>query len=232
MIVISSSMPKSGSTLVCNYQEDMLDVAGIRSGQAYLREAFDGRYVHLDLPAIIRLVWISLRYGTTVVKTHYQPNVWIRLLIRLGLAKVTYCYRDPRDVILSAIDHGQRSRNGLNLSSMFASWRDVEQSIPLVAKFLRACCAWDDFGQVLFIRYERLMQDKLGELKAIASFLEWDLSEQALGDIVEKHERLKHQAHNFNKGTIQRYQTEMTDSEIEACNEAFYDFLVRFNYEW
>lgn len=232
MIVISSSLPKSGSTLIANYQEDLLTVLFPTNGQAQLHRAFKGRFIgKLSPAAIARLLYIHARYGTIVIKTHSAATPLIRYLIDLGVAKATYCYRDPRDVVLSSIDHGKRSRDGKDSARAFIDFTNIDTAIPRVQNLIRRWRSWHTFGNVHMIRYEALMDDKLGSLRMMAAHLGWDAGEDQLKELVERHTPKRGLSHNFNKGTSLRYKTEMTPEEIARCTSAFHDILVQYQYE-
>jgi len=230
MILISSSLGKSGSTIICTYQEDLLEASRLRSGQAKLYEAYNGRFIETFSPwTVLRLLYINLRYGTIVVKTHSRPSLFLEILIHLKIARATYSYRDIRDVILSAIDHGRREKDSPR--NPFVYWTDVESSIPHAIYLLKYWRSWKDFGKVFFICYERLMQNKQRELREMADYLGWKIADEDIEKIVEKREKQKRKSWNFNKGTTLRYKTEMTPSEIRLCNEMFREYLLEEGYE-
>lgn len=232
MIIISSSLPKSGSTLIANYQEDLLRLVAPRNGQAQLRQVFKGRFIRrLDPVTVARLLTIHARYGSIVIKTHSGVNPLISALIGMGVAKATYCYRDPRDVVLSAIDHGNRTRRGEDPSGAFKEYESVTDSIPKVQLLVQRWRGWHKFGKALFIRYEDLMADKLGHLRGMVSYLGWELPEDELVAMVDRHTPKRGVSHNFNKGTTFRYKAEMTPEQIAQSTAAFRDILVQYRYE-
>ena len=115
MIVISAALPKSASTLICNYQRDLLLAGKKGSAQSEFQRANGGRFIEkVGFRKMLRLVFWNFRLGSFVFKTHCAADITLRVLIHLGLAKATYCFRDPRDVVLSALDHADRSRGGLD----------------------------------------------------------------------------------------------------------------------
>ncbi|MGK7935084.1 MAG: hypothetical protein AB4206_04675 [Xenococcaceae cyanobacterium] len=83
----------------------------------------------------------------------------------LGLAKATFCYRDPRDIILSAIDHGERTRKGLDSSNACKNMLTIKDSILIVKSWTSNWYKWKEFGKVFFIKYEYLMKNKLAYLQ-------------------------------------------------------------------
>lgn len=233
MILFNSAMGKSGSTLLCSLQEDMLALSGVRSGQSYLYDAFGGRFIQsFSLLTIVRLLYINARFGSVVVKTHAPPTPYLRLLINLGIARATCSYRDVRDVILSALDHGERNRKAGDITGVYANMYSVADAIDEVgAGSIYQIHRWKTFGKVHFVRYEDLMGKRLVELKKIDEFLGWNISEADLMAIIEKRDKGRAQSHNFNKGTTSRYKTEMTEAEISICNQRFHDFIAEMGYE-
>src|SRR5690606_24006518 len=61
-------------------------------------------------PRRLAMVTLPALMGNTfVIKAHAGPTSTSRLLTNLGLLRITYIYRDPRDAMLSAFDYGQRA---------------------------------------------------------------------------------------------------------------------------
>jgi hypothetical protein len=151
MIVISAALPKSASTLMCNYQRDFL-LAGKRgSAQSEFQRANGGRFIEkVGFSKMLRLVFWNFRLGSFVFKTYCAADITLRVLIRLGLAKATYCFRDPRDVVLSALDHADRSRRGLDPAKALITLQNVQDTVPQISKFLRSYYSWKKTGYVHF----------------------------------------------------------------------------------
>ena len=232
MIIFSSAMGKSGSTFICNLQEDMLALSGVRSGQAQLRKIFGGRFVErFHAHTVFILLFVNYFFGSIVVKTHTPPSRLIRWLIRNQIAIATYSYRDIRDVILSALDHGARNRKSGNISGLFANLFTVEDALIVGLDSIKEMQKWLDFGVVHFIQYENLMNDRLNELNRFADFMGWQIPENSLKAVIQNHEDTKTLSHNFNKGTTQRYIKEMTIMEQQLCKVNFHDYLIDFGYE-
>lgn len=234
MIIISSSIPKSGSTLVWQYQRDMIKLACRRSGQSQLlkHSSYGGFINTFNFKVIATLLYLNFRFGDIVVKTHSKPTFLIKILIISGLAKATFCYRDPRDVILSAIDHGARTRKGLELSDAFRDFYNVIDAIPIVKNWLENWYRWRQIRKVLFIRYESLMENKLRCLAELSAYFGFQLNKEDLNTLYEKYEKDKISGKaNFNKGTIQRYKVEMSSEELGLCSKIFQNEILNMRYE-
>lgn len=232
MIILSTGMGKSGSTFFCNLQEDLLALSDIRSGQKYLRKIFRGRYIeHFHPHQVLLLLLVNFFFGSIVVKTHTKPTLMIRWMIKHHVARATYTYRDVRDVILSALDEGARNRRPGATSSRFANLFSVDDALCFGQDSVEEMQEWMDFGDVHFVRYEDLINDRLNVLNHFLGFLSWQIPETTLHDLIDEHEKKKFQTHNFNKGSTQRYKSEMTASDQHLCAKAFHDYMVRYNNE-
>ena len=89
-------MMKSASTIICDYQIEMMKLATKRNGQSVLEKLSSGRgrayRGKLDFKTFIILFYINIFHGDIVLKSHGKPTFFVRLLVNLGLAKVTYSY--------------------------------------------------------------------------------------------------------------------------------------------
>jgi hypothetical protein len=151
-------------------------------------------------------------------------------LIWLGLSKAVFSYRDPRDVVLSAIDHGNRTRSNQEKASGFKNITDMESAVKYVIKALKKHDAWKDFNRALFIRYEDFMIDNGKVLSDLNQYLGLGVNEEKMDEILEKYDSEKTTYHNYNKGTVNRYLNEMSEKDLKRCNEAFRDYLTENNY--
>jgi hypothetical protein len=146
-------------------------------------------------------------HGPFVVKTHREPTPATRELIESGIAQATFAYRDPRDCVLSALDHAERSRRGADPTGAFGNLRSVAESVA----FYRDCClgnyrAWRSYGTVLLIRYEDFMADKPGWLARMA---------EQFGSA---------------KGTTERWRGEMSAEDQRYCRQSFGPDLAAMGY--
>lgn len=232
MILLSNSIAKTGSTLLANYQDDILKKLDVRSGQSKVWTSYKGRYI--DIPNKTRLlkllIWNQL-YGSFVIKCHWSNQKTLNLFCKLSNVKMTMTYRDPRDMILSMIDHGGRRRKGSDASGAFADCVSVVDVIPRTVKLMERLKEWQTKGHINFIRYEDLMTDPFKVLKNMILFLNWELSDHNLIEIINFRESTKMKSHNFNKGTTERWKKEMTQLEKDACLKAFKPYLEWLKYD-
>lgn len=231
MILLSNSIPKSGSTHLANLQEDILSHCNVKSGQRTLRDYFQGRYIPKpSIPVLYNLRRINQQKGSIIVKCHWAFSQKLDLFCRHTDTKMTMTYRDPRDIILSMIDHGKRTRESNDPSGPFSDVHNVVDSLPVMIKMMEGLQLWQRKAYMHFIKYEDFISDKFTTLKEMISFLGWELNDNDLRKIIESHEKSKKTSHNFNKGTTERWRDEMNDFEKEICLKAFESHLIRLNY--
>lgn len=243
MIVVSASMKKAGSGWYFNMTNDLL-VAG---GFADAREVRERYRLHAALRGgncqvnrssryhTARLFLPHLRGHTFVVKSHGRPSRSVRGLLALGVMKATYIYRDPRDVVLSILDHGRRLREDGNQANAASALHSIEDAVRYVRRLLGIWERWDECSGVLTVRYEDLVRDPSGELDRLATFLQVEVAPRVLAGIVRSYEpgsRSDEDRHNihFNRGVVRRFEGSMTDGERALCDRHFGPYLPRMGY--
>ena len=231
MIIISNSIVKTGSTHLINVQQEILGLQNAKNGQSKLLEKYEGRFIHYFSPKVLlNIRYIDKHYGSIIVKCHKPKNLLLDYYFKFSNTKMTITYRDPRDVILSMIDHGNRTRNTGNTSGPFAHCYDVIDLIPRVQKMFKSLEFWKSKEYVFPIKYEEFMRDKISVLGEMSEFLQWSVQEEMLNKIIAHHDNQKFQTRNYNVGSTQRWRLEMTDKEKDACLEAFRPYLMRLGY--
>ncbi len=232
MIIINAGMPKSGTTLTIQYQRDLIRCVSPRNGLEEVNKySYKGYLDTIDDNIADTLRRVRDNYGPFVVKIHSHPTKAIKSLIDAGEARATFSFRDPRDTILSVLDHAKRTRNGLDPSGAFATLQTISDGISFARSSIETYFAWKAFGKALFIRYEDFMDDKIQVLEKMARFFNFKITDEELRTLYEKHEALKETAWNFNKGTTERCYHEMSYHELSLCDEAFGSELVRMGYK-
>ncbi len=88
MIIISNGFPKSASTLLFLYTEELL----LRSRRPAAQEKFrkqnaEGFIAHFGITDILRILRLSILHGDLVIKTHTPPTRLVRLMINVGFAR-------------------------------------------------------------------------------------------------------------------------------------------------
>ena len=236
MIYINNSMPESGSSLVMSYICEAIDhIFKKDSGQRQYYQSIAsgklsgvGRFVrNLDKDTLDFLIDLEDQYGSFVIKTHCGLNDDLIRFITNNKVKVFTMYRDPRDVILSAMDHRNRAlKNGKKELSQFKS---VKASIPHVLRWSEPTLEMLESGLCHGIRYTDMISNPIDTLHILFKVLEIPHSLDLVKKIVknEKSSRKLHR-NQFNKGVPLRYIDEMCKVDIEHCDAGLKELINRF----
>lgn len=243
MILISAGLQKSGTGLFFNLTNDMLAAAG-KDDIRKLREKFKLQDVlkhyncsmdQLSWERIRKLLPLHARGKTFVVKTHNRPTKWVRSLMALKVVKTTFIYRDPRDVVLSALDHGERIRNE-GEDHTFAVCSTIENTIPRVKAWLdTSAMEWIHLKGVLVFKYEDLIQDPVSQMKRVADFLKLDQTKIDFKQILARYDKdkldsdMKDYLH-YNIGSAGRFKIELNEADMNTCNREFSPYLEKMGY--
>ncbi len=232
MILLSNAIPKTGSTLIANFQQDILQTLKEKCGQERLGDKYSGRYIAIPAMSVLwNLARINKQYGSFVVKCHWSPSKKLDLFCRSLDVKMTISYRDPRDVMLSMIDHGRRTKKRKVPSRAYSDCTNIIDLIPRTLKYLENFNTWQSKKFVHCIKYENLMADKHSVLCEMASFLGWEIEPPIIDRIINEKDKIKATSHNFNKGTTERWKTELNELEKKTCKVAFEHHLINLGYE-
>src|SRR5919112_2559779 len=164
MIVLSVGMPRAGSGWHYNLVHDLMKTAGAVDAHE-IRERYRLQSILTDVNCNIgvlsarRLALVTLPAlvgNTFVIKAHAGPTPASRLLQRLGLLRITYIYRDPRDAMLSAYDYGQRALTK-GRPNAFSHLTDFQKSLDFVMDYVGIWDRWMRETAVLTARYEDLL---------------------------------------------------------------------------
>jgi hypothetical protein len=226
MLVISAGMQKSGSGYLYNLVNDMIistggqDARSLKDQKALhdILQNYNNNMEHPSFRKLRKLWWFSRgRKRTFVVKTHTGPSRSLKWMLRLGLLKVLYSYRDPRDVLMSAQDHGQKILSqGENHT--FARMVKFEDAFRSVKGWIRIWDMYRDLDGVLMVPYETLVEKPHKVAKEVADYLGLEITENTLREIVAKYDKSSLKEENktglhFNQGIAFRYRTEMPEAE-------------------
>lgn len=233
MIIISSGFPKSASTLLFLYTEHLLKLSGRSRGQRMFRNINkEGFTPHFGLLNTLWYIFASC-FGPVVIKTHAGPSFFIRLLLAMRLARAYYSIRDPRDVVLSAMDHAEKARKKTEQSDSdkaFAPFKTWDDLFPALDMHFSRYHAWKKDGRVLFVRYEALMKDPSGELTKVVQHIGLPGLIPKIPETVQWFASRKNETVNFNKGQLARYTTELSPEEISRLERRMKDVIVAMDY--
>ena len=144
MIVLSVGMPRAGSGWHYNLVHDLMKTAGAADAHE-IRERYRLQHILTEVNCNIgvlsarRLALVALPAlvgNTFVIKAHAGPTSASRFLQRLGLLRITYIYRDPRDAVLSAFEYGQRALQK-GRPNAFSHLTDFGKSLDYILDYVR-----------------------------------------------------------------------------------------------
>ncbi len=254
MIVLSAGMERAGTRWYYNLTNDLLIAAGHQDARE-VRERY-GLHSILRTPdpylprmhswQLRQLDRISQLGCTFAVKTHRQPSLTLRRLMARGRFKVTYIYRDLRDVIVSRLERARqmrdrgksRRRSGVGSLLSFGRFYTVKGAARWVR--WRLIPVWEAYGRcdgVLITRYEDLLADSVGQLKRLADHLELDVSAEQIEKVVATYQQDEAIQGPFeklpflNRGIVGRYKHALNPEEQELCRDRFGKYLQEMGYE-
>ncbi len=242
MIVLSVGMPRAGSGWHYNIIHDLMEAAGYDDArdireQYRLQKILTEVNVNIGVLSLRRLgmVMIPTLMGRDfVLKAHAGPTVWSRTLAALGLLRIVYIYRDPRDAMLSAYEYGQRSI-AKGRPNFFSQFDTFEKTLDFMADYVDVWAAWMQEKRVLVARYEDLLIHYDAEIERLLDYLDLNIEEDAVRDVVEEYRPGKAEAGqqglHFFKGKIGRYKEIYTNDQQAQMQARFGDALSAMGYE-
>lgn len=246
MLIISGSLPKSGSAWLFYLTNDLMAVAGY-SDTLWIKKKFDLEFIKYDSCNIQEPTEEKLTILTSppvsnysfAVKTHYPHNPHVLKLLAEGKIKMTYIYRDPRDLAVSGLEAGRKLRQK-GIFNRFGEIYTMKDALFWTHGILRDNWQnWSNIEGVLYFKYENLLENTTAELLRLCNYLEISVKEEIIKRIIDKHsaERLKKTAENmnshkyhFNKAKSGRFREVMTGEQIQLCQQIFGDYLEKMGY--
>jgi len=243
MIVVAGSLKKSGSGWLFNMTNELLGQEGkddVRSLRDRKRnhDLIRGENCQTNVRKpgnVLRLLGLHFQGHSFVVKTHSRLSPVLHALSRTEVCRPIHSIRDPRDVVLSLLDHATRLREAGTPNSI-ASIESFEESLSYTKHLLDSQTVWLTSPHVCTVQYESLIMDPLKQMERVAEFLGLDPSTETLKAIVNRYVGSgnknvvdAHRMH-FNKGRADRYQEEMSEDELNRCNQALGPWLTKLGY--
>ena len=241
MIILAVGMPRAGSGWHYNIVHDFMETAGAADARE-IRERYHLQSILTEVNCNIgvlsarRLAMVSvpaLMGNTFVIKAHAGPTAASRLLQQLGLLRITYIYRDPRDAMLSAYDYGQRALN-TGRPNAFSHLTDFQKSMDFILNYVRIWEKWMQEKDVLVLRYEDLLTEYDREIKRLVEFLKLDESQPKVKAVIDAYRpgaAEGQQGLHFYKGKIGRFREAFNAAEQPILAEKLNPYLRRMGYE-
>jgi hypothetical protein len=241
MIVLSVGMPRAGSGWHYNLVHDLMKTTGCADARQ-IREKYHLQGILTEVNCNIgvlsarRLAMVTvpaLMGNTFVIKAHAGPTSSSRLLQRLGLLRITYIYRDPRDAMLSAYDYGQRALKK-GRPNAFSHLTDFPKSLDFILEYVRIWEKWMHEKDVLIARYEDLLTNYDHEVAQLIQFLKLNANSPDVQKVVASYRpgvAEGQQGLHFYKGKIGRFREAYSAEEQAIMNEKLGPDLQRMGYE-
>src|SRR5512145_2476253 len=229
MIVLSVGMPRAGSGWHYNLVHDLMKTTGSADARE-IREKYNLQNILTEVNCNIGvlsarrlgMVAIPALMGKTfVIKAHAGPTPASRLLQSLGLLRITYIYRDPRDAMLSAYDFGQRALQK-GRPNAFSHLTDFEKSLEFIMDYVHIWEKWVKEKNVLTARYEDLLMNYDSEVSRLVGYLKLDGSRPEVQKVTEAYRPAAaegQQGLHFYKGRIGRFRESYTVEQQTVLKE-------------
>ncbi len=240
MIVLSVGMPRAGSGWHYNLIHDLMKTTGCADARD-IREKYRLQSILTEVNCNIgvlsarRLAMVTfpaLAGNTFVIKAHAGPSRWSRLLQRIGLLRVTYIYRDPRDAMLSAYDFGHRALDK-GRPNAFSHLVDFQTTLDFMSDYVRIWGAWVREPGALVARYEDLLTNYDVESARLVKFLRLRSDQPKVQEVIEQYRPAKaegQQGLHFYKGKIGRFREAYDADQQKVMLERFGPALKKMGY--
>lgn len=241
MIVLSVGMPRAGSGWHYNLIHDLMKTTGCADARD-IREKYGLQNIltevncNIGVLSVRRLGMVAipaLMGNTFVIKAHAGPTSASRLLSTLGLLRITYIYRDPRDAMLSAYDFGQRALTK-GRPNAFSHLSDFEKSLDFIMDYVRIWEKWMNEKNVLVARYEDLLTNYDAESAKLVDYLKLDGNKPEVQSVIAQYRPGANdgqQGLHFYKGKIGRFRESYTEAQQKVLNDRLGAWLAQMGYE-
>jgi hypothetical protein len=234
-------MPRAGSGWHYNLIHDLMKTTGCADARD-IREKYRLQNILTEVNCNIgvlsarRLAMVAvpaLMGNTFVIKAHAAPSRASRFLVKLGLLRITYIYRDPRDAMLSAFDFGQRALSK-GRPNAFSHLSDFDKSLEFILEYVRIWEKWVLEKNVLVARYEDLLSNYETESARLVKHLKLDGTKPEVRAVIENYRpgaNDSQQGLHFFKGKIGRYRDAYTNDQKRVMLAKLIGYLERMGYD-
>lgn len=240
MIVLAVGMPRAGSGWHYNLTHDLVvagggaDARAVRSRyrlESILTEVNCNIGV-LSARRLVRILPAGLR-ETFAIKLHAGPTWPGRAMIRAGLVRPTFIYRDPRDALVSAFEYGERAR-AAGKTNAFSPLTSLDAAIDFIAEYVGYWRAWMQVPGCHSLRYEDLKSDYDREADRLAAFLGFEPGSPAAQAVIEQYRPEKASSGSpglhFVHGRSARYLEVLSAAQQQRCLDVFGGALEAMGY--
>lgn len=224
-IIISYGMPKSASTFAWMLLKDLMNLGGRQvvslSSEAKGNQSIEDYVLEADAARLER-IRLECGAGNVVVKTHSAETAFSDVALFFEAPIVFVQHRDPREIVLSLIDHGARSRSlGIN---DFAECRDVNSSLLTIDHAMNALFSWIEKRAAHVVSYNDLCFDTEVAIERIKTVLNVNVSTK---DIMSRFSE-RSSIIQFNKGIRDRWKHELSHDDSQRIVARYKRYYDRF----
>lgn len=226
LLYFSYGMTKTGSTLAFQLVRTALDLCGFPQDRVpldvvnpVLRRNFVN---HISDRQLSELKDQARKRGYPIaLKTHMRPDPGVVEMIQSGEAIAHACYRDPRDMALSMLDHAQKSRE--TGGEEFAELTNLEQTFTNIRSQHDSLTAWLRLPNVMPLYFEDIAFNTVETARRILKQLKLKIDPVVLAEVV-KTQRFTQK----NKAVRLRHPTEMDPNVSTSIATEFAPLIDRF----
>jgi hypothetical protein len=228
MLVICYGMAKSGSTLTFEMVKGVLNGAGHDQKKVQssgLKPKGGGNYIaELTRESVLDIIESIGSDHIVAAKTHmiFADDMfdWMEGMQAQRKLQVVASYRDPRDICISLLDHGKRSRK--EGKDSFAHIHDLNRAAVLVSKAIPKFQKWASLKGSLRLYFETVAFSPDDAIAAI----ETSLGVSTNHDAVKRH-AFEDSFTQKNKAQKSRFEEELDSSQKKELQERFGEFIER-----
>lgn len=223
-LYISFGMPKSGSTMAFEITKRLFELNGHRQVRLSDKAVEPAHHINFvrkwdDEGVVEALIREARRTGSTIViKTHTAPSAAVARLVESGDITGHCICRDPRDIALSMKDHGAKARKAGEVA--FAKIVSIEDTLAPIAERIRVYELWSALNGFPTITYANLLCSR----HLIAEAIEEQMGFKCEIDDVYRYVNANTFT-QFNKGVLNRYETEMSAKDNGLFSRRFQTFI-------
>ncbi len=241
MIFLSVGMPRAGSGWYYNLTHELLVACGAQDARVIRKKYHLERVLTevncnigvLSWPRLCAVLIPSLLGNSFVIKAHAAPTAASNFFMRQGWMKTTYIFRDPRDALLSALEHGQQAREA-GYTNAFAQLLTLEDGLKFMLQYTHIWESWSRQKDVLRTRYEDLINDYDAEVERLLGFLNLQDRHDHLQPIIDKFRPRqasdKQKGLHFRQGKVGRFLQAFDEEKQHEINAAFSAYLEQMGY--
>jgi hypothetical protein len=242
MIILSVGMPRAGSGWHYNLANELMLANGAKEARVIRRRYHLEKIlteVNCNIGAltpwrVLAVLIPSLLGNTFVIKAHAAPTPFALSVIRRGLIRPTYIYRDPRDAMLSAMENGQRALQR-GRPNAFSPYVEFPAALDFMLGYLRIWEAWMGCKQAMSVKYEDLLVNYEVEAYRLVDFLGLEPDHPSVRHVIEKYRPEQAQPAqkgiHFVHGKIGRFRQKFTPDQQAILAEKMGSYLCWMGYE-